>query len=100
MAHNFHELSPYVLIGNPLTLTIIEIFAVPGALAGTLLYPLGLDAFVWRYVGLGIDGVMWAARTIGSLAGINRPPSRFRALGDRISQPRDRAALNSLKCLG
>jgi competence protein ComEC len=69
MAYNFHELSPYVLIGNPLTLTIIEIFAVPGALAGTLLYPLGLDAFVWRYVGLGIDGVMWAARGIGSWPG-------------------------------
>jgi competence protein ComEC len=69
MAYNFHELSPYVLIGNPLTLTIIEIFAVPGALLGTLLYPLGLDAFVWRYVGLGIDGVMWAARTIGSWPG-------------------------------
>ena len=44
MAYDFHELSPYVLIGNPLTLTIIELFAVPGALIGTLLYPLGLDA--------------------------------------------------------
>ena len=31
--------------------------------------PLGLDAFVWRYVGLGIDGVMWAARGIGSWPG-------------------------------
>jgi competence protein ComEC len=69
MAYNFHELSPYVLIGNPLTLSVIEIFAVPGALLGTLLYPLGLDAFVWRYVGLGIDGVMWVARTIGSFPG-------------------------------
>jgi competence protein ComEC len=69
MAYNFHELSPYVLIDNPLTLTIIEIFAVPGALLGTFLYPLGLDAFVWRYVGLGIDGVMWAARGIGSWPG-------------------------------
>ena len=69
MAYNFHELSPYVLIGNPLTLSVIEIFAVPGALLGTLLYPLGLDAFVWRYVGLGIDGVMWAARQIGSWPG-------------------------------
>ncbi|MGH7756568.1 MAG: ComEC/Rec2 family competence protein, partial [Vulcanimicrobiaceae bacterium] len=69
MAYNFHELSPYVLIGNPLTLTVIEIFAVPGALLGTLLYPLGLDAFVWRYVGLGIDAVMWAARGIGSWPG-------------------------------
>jgi competence protein ComEC len=69
MAYNFHELSPYVLIGNPLTLTVIEFFAVPGALLGTLLYPLGLDAFVWRYIGLGIDGILWAARMIGSWPG-------------------------------
>ena len=88
MAYNFHELSPYVLIGNPLTLAVIEIFAVPGALFGTLLYPLGLDAFVWRYVGLGIDGVMWAARTIGSFPGSTDPSSGLRALGDRLSQPR------------
>ena len=69
MAYNFHELSPYVLIGNPLTLTVIEIFAVPGALVGALLYPLGLDPWVWRYVGLGIDGIMWAARMAGELPG-------------------------------
>jgi competence protein ComEC len=69
MAYNFHELSPYVLIGNPLTLTIIELFAVPGALLGTLLYPLGLDAFVWHYVGAGIAIIMWAARQIGSWPG-------------------------------
>ena len=69
MAYNFHELSPYVLIGNPLTLAAIEIFAVPGALLGTALYPLGLDAFVWRYIGLGISGVLGAARMIGSLPG-------------------------------
>src|SRR5208282_2172336 len=45
MAYHFHDLSPYVLIGNPLTLTVIELFAVPGALIGTALYPLGLSAF-------------------------------------------------------
>ncbi len=69
MAYNFHELSPYVLIGNPLTLTVIEIFAVPGALIGALLYPFGLDAWIWRYLGLGIQGVMWAAGEIGKLPG-------------------------------
>ncbi len=69
MAYNFHDLSPYVLIGNPLTLLIIELFAVPGALLGTLLYPLGLDGFVWHYVGLGIGFVLWAARLIGSMPG-------------------------------
>jgi competence protein ComEC len=49
MAYHFHDLSPYVLIGNPLTLTIIEFFAVPGALIGAALYPLGLDGPVWLY---------------------------------------------------
>ena len=48
MAYDFHELSPYVLIGNPLTLALIEFFAVPGALLGAALYPLGLDAWVWH----------------------------------------------------
>jgi competence protein ComEC len=69
MAYNFHELSPYVLIGNPVTLSMIEIFAVPGALLGTLLYPLGLDPLVWRYVGVGIDAIMATARLAGHLPG-------------------------------
>ena len=69
MAYDFHELNPYVLIGNPLTLAVIEIFAVPGAILGTILYPLGLDAFVWHWVGLGIAIIMRAARIVGSLPG-------------------------------
>ncbi len=64
MAYHFHDLSPYVLIGNPLTLTVIEFFAVPGALIGAALYPLGLDAPVWLYVGAGIKFILWAARFI------------------------------------
>ncbi len=69
MAHHFHDLSPYVLIGNPLTLTIIECFAVPGALLGTALYPLGLDAPVWLYVGLDIKFILWVARFIAAAPG-------------------------------
>ena len=69
MAYNFHEISPWVLIGNPLTLTIIEVFAVPGALAGSLLYPLGLDSFVWHYIGLGIKFILWAASWIAAMPG-------------------------------
>ncbi|RBP08570.1 competence protein ComEC [Roseiarcus fermentans] len=66
MAYHFHDLSPYVLVGNPLTLTIIEFFAVPGALLGTALYPLGLDAPVWLYVGLGIKFILWVAGFIAA----------------------------------
>ena len=69
MAYHFHDLSPYVLIGNPLTLSIIEFFAVPGALLGAALYPLGLDAPVWLYVGMGIKFILWAARFIAAAPG-------------------------------
>ena len=69
MAYHFHDLSPYVLIGNPLTLTVIEFFAVPGALLGAALYPLGLDAPVWLYVGAGIKLILWAARFIADAPG-------------------------------
>jgi competence protein ComEC len=69
MAYHFHDLSPYVLIGNPLTLTVIEFFAVPGALIGTALYPLGLDAPVWLYVGAGIKFILWVARHIAEAPG-------------------------------
>ncbi len=64
MAYHFHDLSPYVLIGNPLTLTVIEVFAVPGALLGAALYPLGLDGPVWIYVGAGIKFILWVAQFI------------------------------------
>ena len=69
MANDFHELSPYVLIGNPLTLIIIEFFAVPGALIGTILYPLGLDGPVWIFVGWGIKLALWAAGLIAAAPG-------------------------------
>jgi competence protein ComEC len=69
MAYHFHDLSPYVLIGNPLTLATIEFFAVPGALLGTALYPLGLDAPVWLFVGLGVKLVLLLARLIAAAPG-------------------------------
>ena len=66
MAAEFHELSPYVFVGNPLTLAMIELFAVPGALLGTALYPLGLDAPVWIWVAWGIRIVLGVARILGA----------------------------------
>jgi len=69
MANDFHELSPYVLIGNPLTLAVIEFFAVPCALIGAALYPFGLDGLVWRYLEMGIGLVIWLAGLIASAPG-------------------------------
>lgn len=69
MAYDFHELSPYVLIGNPLTLAVIEFFAVPCALLGAALYPFGLDGFVWRWLEMGIDLIVWLAGLIAAAPG-------------------------------
>ena len=69
MAYHFHDLSPYVLVGNPVTLIVIELFAVPGALLGSALYPLGLDGWVWGFVGLGVKLVLFAARLIAAAPG-------------------------------
>ncbi|HUO53832.1 MAG TPA: ComEC/Rec2 family competence protein [Rhodoblastus sp.] len=69
MAYDFHELSPYVLIGNPLTLAMIELFAVPAALLGSLLYPFGLDGLVWSYLGAGVGLIMAVADWIGAAPG-------------------------------
>jgi competence protein ComEC len=69
MAYHFHELSPYVLIGNPLTLALIEFFAIPAALFGGMLFPLGFDGPIWTYLGLGISYVLVIARWIASTPG-------------------------------
>jgi len=53
------------------------LFAVPGALIGTALYPLGLDAPVWLYVGAGIRFILWAARIIAAAPGSTLRLSAF-----------------------
>ena len=87
MAYHFHDLSPYVLIGNPLTLTIIEFFAVPGALLGTALYPLGLDAPVWLYVGARHQVHSLGRALHRRRAGLDAACARVRALRAAVPEP-------------
>ncbi|WP_104508176.1 ComEC/Rec2 family competence protein, partial [Rhodoblastus sphagnicola] len=77
MAYDFHELSPYVLIGNPLTLAVIEFFAVPAALVGSALSAIGLDGPIWAWLDLGIEAIMRLARWIGSAPASNVPLPAF-----------------------
>ena len=88
MAYHFHDLSPYVLIGNPLTLTVIEFFAVPGALLGAALYPLGLDGPVWLYVGRGIKFILWVARFIADAPGSTLHLRAFAPYALAVPRPR------------
>jgi len=69
LASSFHEFSPYALIGNPLTLAVVGFLVVPGSILGALLYPLGLDAWIWSGLGLGMDAIMAAARVASHLPG-------------------------------
>lgn len=79
MAFDFHELSPYVLIGNPLTLAVIEFFAVPCALLGAALYPFGLDGFIWRWLEMGINLIVWLAGLIAAAPGASLHVKAFPA---------------------
>lgn len=49
-----------------MTPAIIEFFAVPCAIVGAALYPLGLDRLILHYLGLGIDLVTYLAGLIAS----------------------------------
>ena len=86
MAYDFHEMNPYVLVGNPLTLAVIEVFAVPGALLGDAALPararrlrvaLGRPRHQRDHVGGAVDR---------RAAGIEPAPSLVRALGASVSR--------------
>ena len=66
-----------MLIGNPLTLAIIEFFVVPCALLGAALYPLGLDGPLWMYLGFGIELVLKIAHLIAAAPGAGLPVRSF-----------------------
>ena len=84
MAYDFHELSPYVLIGNPLTLAMIELFAVPARLLGSLLYPSVSTASSGPISARASPSIMTVARWIGSAPGASSLAG-FRALVDRLA---------------
>ena len=50
---------------------------MPCALLGALLYPLGLDGFVWSWLGLGIDLVIYLAKLIGAAPGASLHVTTF-----------------------
>ena len=69
MAYDFHELSPYVLIGNPLDPR--DDRAVRGSRRAARLGALSVRTrrLVWSYLGAGIETIMTVARWIGAAPG-------------------------------
>ncbi|MBL8588067.1 MAG: ComEC/Rec2 family competence protein, partial [Methylobacteriaceae bacterium] len=64
---HFHRLTPYGLIGNALTLPLVEFVVMPAALFGVVAAPFGLDAPVWTVMGWGVSGMMAVARWVEAM---------------------------------
>ena len=64
---HFHRVTPYGLIGNALTLPLVEFVVMPAALVGVAVHPFGLDAPVWTVMGWGTTGMMAVARYVADL---------------------------------
>ena len=74
---HFHRINPYSMIGNALTLPLVEFIVMPSALLGVVLGPFGLDAPVWTFMGFGITGMMEASRVVANIAGSTLHQSAF-----------------------
>ncbi|MDB5641053.1 MAG: competence protein ComEC [Hyphomicrobiales bacterium] len=69
---HFHRINPYSLIGNSLTLPLVEFVVMPMALLGVVTGPFGLDGPVWSIMGYGITGMMEVSRHVAGIAGSTR----------------------------
>ena len=74
---HFHRINPYSMIGNALTLPLVEFIVMPAALLGVVLGPLGLDAWVWQFMGMGISGMMDVSRVVAAFHGSTRYVETF-----------------------
>jgi competence protein ComEC len=75
---HFHRISLYGIVGNTLTLPLVEFLVMPAAALGVAAGPFGLDAPVWTVMGWGISGMMAVAHWVAGLASATR---QFPAFG-------------------
>lgn len=68
-AFHFHRLAPYGVLANVLSMPLIGLVIMPGALLGVLLIPFGFDAIGWTMMGYGIEGMIRIANFVTSLGG-------------------------------
>ena len=66
---HFHRINPYGLIGNTLTIPLVEFVVMPAAVFGVIAEPFGLDGPIWTVMGWGISFMMRVAEWVASLQG-------------------------------
>ena len=68
-AHHFHRLAGNGVLANVLAMPIVTFVVMPAGVLALLTMPFGLDAWPLTLMGKGLEGVIWAARTVQSLGG-------------------------------
>ncbi len=68
-AYHFGRVAQFGLVGNLLAVPLTGFVIMPFGLLGLMLMPLGLEALPLKIMGMGIEGVMAAARAVTSLPG-------------------------------
>ena len=67
--YHFHRISVYGLVGNALALPLVEFVVMPAAALGVVASAFGLDAPVWRFMGLGVEAMLQVAGFVARLPG-------------------------------
>jgi competence protein ComEC len=70
-AYHFQVLNAYGVIGNALALPLVSLIIMPGAVIGLLLYPFGLDRWIWDMMGFATEQVLVVSSWVGSFGGAN-----------------------------
>jgi competence protein ComEC len=70
-AFHFHRYAPYGVVANLLAMPIVSFWVMPAGILAVVALPFGLDAELWKLMGLGIDWMiavaLWVARLPGAL---------------------------------
>jgi len=65
-AFHFQRFQPLGLIGNALTIPLIESLAMPVGFLGVLAIPFGLDHWFWKFMGWAVDGMLYLSGLVAS----------------------------------
>jgi competence protein ComEC len=65
-AFHFQQFQTWGLIGNTLTLPLVELVAMPIALGAVLALPFGADEIFWQAMGLSMEGMLGFAEMVAS----------------------------------
>ena len=76
-AYHFQRLNPLGLIGNAAALPFVSFIVMPAAVAGVLLWPLGLDGPIWWLMGAGTMPVIGISKAIETMNGSVRAVYAF-----------------------